>query len=124
MRISDWSSDVCSSDLLEQQRNIANQLEIKAGEPRKQPVGRQARHADREAEQGREDDAERRYQERVEKTPRHTRGIRIARRGSNKRFDNRGARPDEQETEPRTAVSAHETSPTCPQTARATPTTN
>ena len=93
---------------LEQQRNIANQLDIKAGEPRKQPVGRQARHADREAEQGREDDAERRYQKRVEKTHRQRRGIGIARRVSNQRFANRETRPVEQETEPRPDVSVRE----------------
>ena len=86
---------------LEQQRDVADQFDIEAGKLRKRPVGRQARHTDCEAEQGRENDAERRDQERVEQPHRQRSGIGVARRVCDQRFADRKARPVEQETEPR-----------------------
>ena len=51
---------------LEQQRDVADRLDVDDGEARDQPVGREPRKADDEAEDGRQDDAERRDQQRVE----------------------------------------------------------
>ena len=51
---------------LQQQRHVADDLDIEAGHPRHQPVLRQPRDADQKAEDGREHDAERRDQQRVE----------------------------------------------------------
>ena len=51
---------------LQQQRHVADQLDIAGGEPRHQPVARQPRNADGKAEHGREHDADRGDQQRIE----------------------------------------------------------
>ena len=51
---------------LEQERQVADEFDVAAGEPREQPVGAQPRKPDDEAEDGREHDAEHRHQQRVE----------------------------------------------------------
>src|SRR3546814_8839971 len=42
MRMSDWSSDVCSSDLIEQQRNRLQRHDDKGGERNRDDVGERA----------------------------------------------------------------------------------
>ncbi len=51
---------------LEQERQVADQLDIAAGEPGNQPIGRQPRNADDEAEHGRQHDPDPGDQQRVE----------------------------------------------------------
>ncbi len=51
---------------LEQERQVANELDITAGEPRQEPIGRQSRNADEEADHGRQHDADPGHQQRVE----------------------------------------------------------
>ena len=51
---------------LQQQRHVAHDLDVDGGEPRDQPVRRQARDADDEAEHGGEHDAEGGHQQRIE----------------------------------------------------------
>ena len=52
---------------LKQERQVADQFDIAAGQPRHQPVGREPCDADDEAEDGREHDPDARDQQRVEK---------------------------------------------------------
>jgi hypothetical protein len=51
---------------LEQERQVADQLHIGAGEPRNEPVGRESRDPDDEAEDGREHDPEPGDEQRIE----------------------------------------------------------
>ena len=52
---------------LQQERHVADQFDIAAGQMRHQPIARQPRDADGEAEHGREHDADAGNQKRVEK---------------------------------------------------------
>ena len=51
---------------LQQERHVADQFDVAACKPRDQPIARQPRDADDEAEHGREHDADRGDQQRVE----------------------------------------------------------
>ena len=53
---------------LEQQRQVADQFDVAAGQPRHQPVRRQPSEADNEAEDRRKEDADHRDQQRVQQT--------------------------------------------------------
>jgi len=53
---------------LQQKRNVADQFDIAAGKVRHQPIARQPRNTDGKTKHGRQHDAERSDQERVEKT--------------------------------------------------------
>ena len=62
-----FSTALYQNRQLQQERYVADQFDIAAGEMRDQPIARQPRDADGEAENGREHDAEARDQKRVEK---------------------------------------------------------
>ena len=51
---------------LQQQRHVADDLDVDGREPRHEPVGGKARNADDEPDHGRQHDAEARHQQRVE----------------------------------------------------------
>ena len=58
---------VVPEEELQQQRNVADQLDVAAGEPRDQPVVGELRQADHKADDGGEYDADGGDQERIEK---------------------------------------------------------
>ena len=63
---SDLSTALYQNKSCSKQRHVADQLDIAAGEPRDQPIARQPRDADGEAEHGRQHDADAGDQQRVE----------------------------------------------------------
>ena len=68
---------------LEQQRQVADDLDIGAGDPRHQPVRRQPAERDDETENGGEEDADDRHQERVEQSDQEHAGVGVGARIGN-----------------------------------------
>src|SRR2546423_5384798 len=60
---------------LEQQRQVADQFDIAAGNARQQPVRRQSAERDQKSEQRGKEDADDRHQQRVEQTDQEYAGI-------------------------------------------------
>src|SRR6516162_1558299 len=60
---------------LAQERQVADQLDIPPRQPRNEPIARQPREADEEAEDGREHDTDRSDQQRVEKADEEHAGV-------------------------------------------------
>ena len=84
---SDFEHRVVPEQNLQQERHVADQFDVTAGEPRHEPIARQPRNADDKTEHGREYDAETGDQQRVEQAdPERAAECRRARRIGDQRL--------------------------------------